>query len=194
MSHAPSSDSKLQLLIDRLNAGELKVREVLLKHACDRLLILTRNTFKDFPSIKRWEMTDDVLQRSLLRLHKALENVHIDSVAHFFNLAAEHIRWELLDLKKHYYGIEGLGTHHHTDHQPADNRGGSIQNQAYSPDDDEPWEEIHLVMAELPDDERQVVNLLFYNGLTQLEAAELLGISLRTVKRRWLSRNQNLAE
>ena len=31
------------------------------------------------------------------------------------------------------------------------------------------------------------MGLLFYEGLTQEEAAKVLGISLRTVKRRWQS-------
>jgi RNA polymerase sigma-70 factor (ECF subfamily) len=39
----------------------------------------------------------------------------------------------------------------------------------------------------LPDEEREVVGLLFYEQLTQQEAATVLGVSLRTVKRRWLS-------
>jgi len=32
-----------------------------------------------------------------------------------------------------------------------------------------------------------VVNLIYYEGLGQSEVAELLGVSVRTVKRRWQS-------
>jgi RNA polymerase sigma-70 factor (ECF subfamily) len=46
----------------------------------------------------------------------------------------------------------------------------------------------------LPDEEREVVNLLFYGGLTQQEAARVLGVSLRTVKRRWQSARCRLYE
>ena len=35
----------------------------------------------------------------------------------------------------------------------------------------------------LPDDEQEVVNLLFYESLTQEDAARVLGVSLRTVYR-----------
>jgi RNA polymerase sigma-70 factor (ECF subfamily) len=37
----------------------------------------------------------------------------------------------------------------------------------------------------LPDAERAVADLLFYQGLSQEEAAALLGVDVRTVQRRW---------
>ena len=37
----------------------------------------------------------------------------------------------------------------------------------------------------LPAEERDVVGLLFYHGLPQAEAAALLGVTVRTVQRRW---------
>ena len=47
------------------------------------------------------------------------------------------------------------------------------------------WAELHELMDGLPPEEREVVGLLFYQGLSQAEAAEVLGVSLRTVQRRW---------
>src|SRR5256885_9614190 len=47
------------------------------------------------------------------------------------------------------------------------------------------WTELHEQIGALPDEEREVVGLLFYQGLSQAETAEVLGISLRTVQRRW---------
>src|SRR5262249_45161374 len=49
------------------------------------------------------------------------------------------------------------------------------------------WAEFHERVADLPDDERLVFDLVWYQGLSQPAAAEVLGISERTVKRRWLS-------
>jgi RNA polymerase sigma-70 factor (ECF subfamily) len=46
----------------------------------------------------------------------------------------------------------------------------------------------------LPDEEREVVNLLWYDELTQEEVATVLNVSLRTVKRRWQSARLKLAE
>lgn len=37
----------------------------------------------------------------------------------------------------------------------------------------------------MADEQREIVNLLWYEGLSQPEAAAVLGVSLATVKRRW---------
>ena len=42
-------------------------------------------------------------------------------------------------------------------------------------------------MGQLPDEEREVFDLIFYQELSQADAAELLDVSVRTVKRRWRS-------
>jgi RNA polymerase sigma-70 factor (ECF subfamily) len=46
-------------------------------------------------------------------------------------------------------------------------------------------------IGELPDDEREVFDLVHIQGMTQAEAAQLLGVSAVTVKRR-LSRGLRL--
>jgi RNA polymerase sigma-70 factor (ECF subfamily) len=56
------------------------------------------------------------------------------------------------------------------------------------------WTEFHLEVENLPDDEQEVVSLLFYEGLTQEEAAKVLSISLRTLKRRWQAAKLRLSE
>jgi RNA polymerase sigma factor (sigma-70 family) len=47
------------------------------------------------------------------------------------------------------------------------------------------WGEFHEKVEALPEEERQVVDLLWYQGLTQAEAGVVLKVSERTVKRRW---------
>ena len=98
---AEASDTQLQNLIALAASGEKSAREALLDHACDRLLRLTRKMFHGYPRLRRWEQTDDVFQNSLIRLHRALCDVKVESVRHFFNLAAVQVRRELLDLAKH---------------------------------------------------------------------------------------------
>jgi DNA-directed RNA polymerase specialized sigma24 family protein len=49
----------------------------------------------------------------------------------------------------------------------------------------EKWTEFHKHVAALPGSDREVCELLWYFGLSQQEAADFLGISLRTIKRRW---------
>jgi RNA polymerase sigma factor (sigma-70 family) len=179
------SDTQLQGLIDLANRGDPQARSLLLDHACERLLALTKRMLAGYPSVKRWEQTDDVFVNSMVRLHRALESVQPESVRHFFNLAGTQIRRELLDLKKHYFGKEGLGANHHTDHQPADEEGGSLQASAQEPEDLTMWSEFHERVEQLPDQLRETFNLLYYDGLTQEESATVLGVSVSTIKRRW---------
>lgn len=188
------ADTKLHNLIEMAATGEAAARAALLDHACERLAKLTWKMLNGYPSLRRWEQTDDVLQNAMLRLHRAMENVEVESVRHFFNLAAVQIRRELLDLAKHHFGPHGGGANHHTDGQPADDEGGSIYRHAQQPDNVLHWTEFHDQVERLPHEEKEVVNLLWYEGLTQQEAAMVLGISLRTVKRRWHSARLKLFE
>lgn len=189
-----ASDTQLRALIDRALNGNDVAYDDLLNHACDRLRQLTRKMLHGYPQLRRWEQTDDVLQNSMIRLHRALADVRLESVRHFFRLAASVVRRELIDLARHHLGPEGAGAHHHTDGQPADDAGGSLHVDAMEPYDLSSWTEFHLEVENLPDDEQEVVSLLFYEGLTQEEAAKVLSISLRTLKRRWQAAKLRLSE
>src|SRR5262245_56452075 len=48
------------------------------------------------------------------------------------------------------------------------------------------WSEFHEAVARLPDELRAVFDLLWYQGLRQAETAELLRVSVPTVKLRWM--------
>ena len=78
--------------------------------------------------------------------------------------------------------------------QPADDQGGALHDSAAEPDDLAGWGEFHAQVEKLPADELEVVNVLYYEGLTQEEAAKVLGISFRTLKRRWHSARLTLYE
>jgi RNA polymerase sigma-70 factor (ECF subfamily) len=186
----PATDTQLQRDIDRALAGDDHARSALIDHACDRLVRLTRKLFRRHPDLRRWEQTDDVAQTAMLRLHRALADVKPESVRHFFNLAAVMIRRTLLDLAKHHLGPHGHGANHHTDGLPSDEPGGAVHraaDPAGEPTDLDGWTHFHAQVGKLPEDEQEVVNLLFYEALTQEEAARVLGVSLRTLKRRWQS-------
>lgn len=75
-----------------------------------------------------------------------------------------------------------MGANHHSDAGAATDRQPTTTAR---PDDMESWTRFHEQVEALPDDEREVVALLWYEGLSQPEAAALLGVSLATVKRRW---------
>ena len=48
------------------------------------------------------------------------------------------------------------------------------------------WTEFHEAVARLPDDLRSVFDLLWYQEMSQAEAAALLGVSVPSVKLRWM--------
>lgn len=196
MSQSPGggSDTQLQNLIDQAKNGDSTAHEALLNHARDRLLRLTRKMFHDYPKLRRWEQTDDVFQNAMVRLHRALAKVEVESVRHFFNLAALQVRRELANLADHHLQ---MGAKHHTDGQPADEEGGILRN--HPDDNDEPddllrWSQFHSQVEKLPSEELEVFNQVYYCGLTQEEAAGVLGISVRTLKRRWHSAKLRLHE
>jgi RNA polymerase sigma-70 factor (ECF subfamily) len=140
-----------------------------------------------YPQVRRWEQTDDLLQAALVRLHRSLAQVHPEGVKHFDNLAAAQIRRELIDLARRYQGPEGLGAHHHTDGAAPDSRLARVADGSVRPESLEEWAAFHEAVARLPEEERQVVDLLWYRGLTHAQAAEALGIATKTVQRRWAS-------
>ncbi len=184
MVNSNSQYSLMQQLLPRAVAGDAAALDALLRHCGDRLTILTRRMLGDFQRVRRWAETDDVLQNSLVRLVGALRDVKPATTRDFYALATLQIRRELIDLARHYYGPEGVGANH-------DSRGKDSQLHAAAADSrSEPgslaqWTELHEKIGTLPDEEREIVGLLFYQGLTQAEAAELLGASVRTVQRRW---------
>lgn len=180
-----TGDTRLQSLVDAIRAGEPGARELLLDHACDRLLVLTRRMFHGRPGIRRWEQTDDVFQNAMVRLHRALQTTEIQSVRHFLNLAAVQIRRELTDLGRKHFGPRGIGLNHHTDHQPSDERGGTLHAIEAEPTDVVEWTRFHESVEGLPADEREVFGMLYYEGVSQQDAATILGCSVRTVRRRW---------
>jgi RNA polymerase sigma-70 factor (ECF subfamily) len=189
---ADASTSQLQVWINRMNAGEALARDELINRACERLRRLTRKMFHDFGRLKPWEEPEDVLQNAVLRLLRALQVAPPASVGEFFRLAAVQIRRELIDLARHYYGPEGPGPRQAT---PVEQDGsGSTPPPPFDKpcSTNEPsrlamWSEFHAQVEALPQDERDVFYLLWYQGLTQAEAAAVLDISLRTVRRRWLA-------
>lgn len=179
------ADDEIQRLIDRSNKGDKDARGRLIELTEGRIHKLAHAMLANFPAVQRWEQTDDVCQKAMMELHKAIQAVQLDSPRHFFRLAAKKIRWALLDLKKRYYGPRGLGTKHHTDHQPTDEAGGTVAKERWMPEDLDQWEALHEAVENLPEERREVFSLIHYQGLTLERVAKILGVHMSTVKRRW---------
>jgi RNA polymerase sigma-70 factor (ECF subfamily) len=184
--------------IRRLEGGDAQAREQLLNLASERLTRLARKMLKGFPRVKRWEETDDVLQNTLLRLHRSLAEVRPASTVEFYRLAAVSIRRELLDLAKHYYGPQGLGANYASIERRPEASTSSPGLAPPAEDEDtarlEGWANFHQQVERLPNEEREVFDLLWYQQLSQAETSRLLDVSERTVKRRWAAARLRLHE
>lgn len=186
---APVEFDTIQLndWVDQLRRGDVKAADELLRAAGRRLEILARQMLKRFPTVARWEETDDVLQNALVRLLRALDAVRPNSTREFFGLAGEQIRRELLDMARRYQGAHGLGRRQASKPQPADSStlGFDPVDPASRPDDLDLWAKLHESVERLPTLEREVFSLVFYHGWKQKDIAALLQIDERTVRRRW---------
>ena len=183
MTDANSQPSMMQQLLPQAVAGDAAAIDALLRHCGDRLTLLTRRMLGDFQRVRRWAETDDVLQSALLRLVSALRSVKPQTPREFLGLAALQIRRELLDLARRFYGPEGVGANH--DSRDQNDSASEKSDVRHEPSSLAQWTELHEQIGALPDEEREVVGLLFYQAISQAEAAEVLNVSVRTVQRRW---------
>ncbi len=183
---------QVESLLARFKEGDLAARDELLQATCERFNHMARAMKRDFPKVGRWEQTEDIVQNASLRLCRALEDVQIADTRHFFRLVALQIRRELIDMARHYEGAYGLGRNHQTQRaMSSDDSARSDRFEAAEITNDPHavaiWSELHEVIEQLPDDQREVTELLWYHGMSQQEAADLLKVDVRTIKRRWRS-------
>jgi len=185
-----STTAQIRMGLERLQAGEDDAREALIEFAYHRLQHIAGNMLRKFPSVRRWEMTDDVVQTAATKLFTALREVHPDSVRGFFGLAATQMRRVLTDMWRHHYGPQRPGAHYMTAAGTGSSSHVHRREEMKPARDDGPETaaekaEFHSIIGELPEEHREVFDLLYYAGLSQEEAAEVLEVSVRTVKRRW---------
>ena len=171
-------------------SGDDSAWDAIIDHSCERLRRLARRMLRNYPALRRWEQTDDILQTAVIRLHRSLRAVKPESSSQYYGLAAIQIRRSLLDLTRHHFGPHGTGANHHSDDLQNKDGKPSSSIEAHAEAGQEPstlaeWNEFHQAVERLPEQEQQVFNLLWYDGMSQPEAAAVTGIPLRTLKRRW---------
>ena len=118
---------------------------------------------------------EEMLSAVAERLLKALRETRPPTVRQFFALANQHMRWELNDLARRLDNrmpsvelMDGL--------VPAlDSSGSGISPNAGR---------MLAAIESLPDEEREAFSLVRIQGMTQAEAAGLLGVSTKTIQRR----------
>ncbi len=186
-----SSTVVIQGLLDQMRSGDQDASRNLLNATMERLRSLAKKILADRPGVQRWEGIDDVLQNSAVRLWKALEKNHPATPKDYFRLAAAVIRRELIDLTRHYFGPRGLAANHAKSWGHESDRVASPvdlkSDNTHDPVKLKSWTEFHEYIEGLPDEERLLFDLLWYQSLTLSEAAEVMNSSERTVRRKWRS-------
>jgi RNA polymerase sigma factor (sigma-70 family) len=158
--------------------AEPVVRE-LLARAVNRLHLLCRSMLlRSYPRLSQPPLnlqSEELLSAVTERLLKALREARPKNVRQFFALANQHMRWELNDLARRLDEQPGA-VELNEGLMPAPLSSGS----ALGPNGRRMLEAIE----DLPEDEREVFCLVRVRGLTQTEAAGVLGVSAKTVQRR----------
>jgi len=189
MSSPGDAPSSLGVLLSRHKAGDSAAINEILIHCQERLKQLTRQMLQRFPGVQQWEETSVVFHNVLISLTLALRQLTFDTMTDFLQLAACHIRRELLDLAKKCRPILVGGP---GGESSAPDPVATKPDPTNDPYNLAQWEEVHSRIDQLPPDHRHLFDLLYYQGLTQPEAAELLGVPLRTLKRTWQRARENL--
>jgi RNA polymerase sigma factor (sigma-70 family) len=180
----------VQRYLDQL-AGDAPAEPIvraLLDRAVRRLHQLCATLlYQSYPRLTRPPLNlqaDEMLSAVVERLLKALREARPAGVRQFFALACQHMRWELNDLARRL--DEQPAAVELNDRQvPAPPSSGS----GLTPD----GRRMLAVIDSLPEDEREAFDLVRIQGMTQAEAARLLGVSVPTVKRRLSRGLQTLA-
>jgi RNA polymerase sigma factor (sigma-70 family) len=151
----------------------------LLGRAAGRLhQLCTALLYRSYPRLARAPVnleSEEMLSAVVERLIKALRDARPGNVRQFFKIANQHMRWELNDVCRRL------------DNQM---RAAEIGSQvAAAPETSETQLtpvalRMFQAIDELPEEEREAFELVKIQGMTNVEAAALLGVADRTVLRR----------
>jgi RNA polymerase sigma-70 factor (ECF subfamily) len=181
MNEAPTT-AVIQRYLDAL-PGEPTAEPIirdLLDRAVGRLrLLCATHLHRRYPRLARPPVnleTDELLGGLMAGLLAAMRTVRPQTVRQFFALASQHMRWQLNDVARRL------------DEQPvaaALAESGvaappSSCDSCLTPD----GRRMLRAIEGLPEPEREVFDLVRIQGLTQTEAAAVVGVSERTVQRR----------
>jgi RNA polymerase sigma-70 factor (ECF subfamily) len=182
------TSAAVQRYLDELagDAPSESVVRALLGRAVGRLHQLCATLlYRSYPRLTRPPLnlqTDEMLGAIVERLMKALREARPANPRQFFALACQHMRWELNDIARR------LDKHPAAFELPDESvPAPASSDSGLTPD----GRRILEAIDQLPEAEREAFDLVRIQGMSQSEAAEVLGVSVMTVMRR-LSRGLQL--
>jgi RNA polymerase sigma factor (sigma-70 family) len=183
-------NSALSAHLDRLAGGDLTARDEIISLCADRLRTLAHRLLAGYPTVRRWDDTDDVFQNAAMRLYRALAQVRVGSPRDLMALATTQLHRELLDLARHHSGPTSHAANHGTNvarrgAAPGQSVVHHVDRMPETDDHLDRWTAFHETIERLPAEQRELFHLVWHLGADQKTIARLLDCSERTVKTRW---------
>jgi RNA polymerase sigma factor (sigma-70 family) len=152
----------------------------LLAGSVNRLHLLCASLlFRSYPRLTHPPLNlrpDEILSGVVERMLKAMRSVRPGNVRQFFALANQHMRWELNDLARRLDKEERAAEIRDSIAAvPAESSTSQLSANA---------RRVLEAIEALPAEEREVFDLVKIQGMSQPEAANVIGISAKTVQRR----------
>jgi RNA polymerase sigma-70 factor (ECF subfamily) len=176
-----STTAAVQRFLDAL-AGDATPEPIirdLLDRAVRRLQLLSGAMLhRRYPRLTQPPLnlgTDELLGGVVAGLLTALRTVRPRTVREFFGLAAQHMRWQLNDLARRLDQQPSVADLHEEGVAAPPSSSSMLSPDARRMLD---------AIENLPEDEREAFNLIRIQGLTYAEAANVVGVSAKTVQRR----------
>ena len=163
--------------------AELVIRE-LLARSVDRLHLLCAHLLhRSYPRLTKGPFNlnaDEVLSAVVERMLKAMRQIRPGTVRQFFALASRHMRWELNDLARGLDVREAAFELRESwvvaPPKPSADSAPPAPSATLS--------RILSAIDELPEEEREVFNLVRLQAMGISETARLVGVSSKTIQRR----------
>jgi DNA-directed RNA polymerase specialized sigma24 family protein len=179
----------IQGLLERIAHGDSASKLELVELACERFRKTARNMLSvsypeiDYDGVQSVQIANAAFEH--MQAFMDLEPNRNTSAKEFLFQASRVIRTTLIDLAKRLCDWDGKS-------QVKSLRGIKLPEQA----DPVKWRrtiEVLESVDRLPAEQQQVVDLLFFQGCTPAEAANILNLDETTVKRRWAEARVHLA-
>lgn len=184
----------IQGYLDDLNGAksdlpaEPIVRDLLARAAHRLHMQCSTLLYRSYPRLTRSPSNLDateMLSAVIERLLKAMREARPVTVRQFFCIASQHMRWELNDVARRLdQRPRSMELREEFVAQPTGSDSTIGVNALRMLD----------AIERLPSEQREVFDLVRVHGMTQPEAAELLGVAVRTIQRRLNASILHLAE
>jgi DNA-directed RNA polymerase specialized sigma24 family protein len=156
-----------------------------LKLSGRRLRQLARKLLHRYPPVAGRDSLDNLLHEAVQQLQIALSDARLTALAEHIELAGRLMRTELAKLPRQFHAggrastQEAVPRHTHSDKEPEDATAGPETDRCAR------WLAFHAAVGQLPPDERQVFEFMWYHEIALAETAAALGSNEATVMRRW---------